>query len=348
MTHIHRFVRAGFALLLLCLAQPAAAQIRTLKGTVLSGKDIDAFVRRQMDSLKIPALSIAIIQSGRMMYYKATGVKNDRGEPVDSNTLFEAASMTKPVFAYAVHRLVQQGRISLDTPLCRYYPYDDIEYDDRYKRITARMVLSHTTGFPNWRGGGGSPLTIGFEPGSKYGYSGEGYEYLGLVVRHLLNKKVQEVVEQEVFRPLLINNAFLVTNQYVQDHLADGLRDNTEWGWNNPFLRPNVAYSLYTEAREYAKFVMGLMRENRSSTGVFAQMASPQAQADSNKWACLGVFMEPTPYGPKYSHSGNNNNRYNSNFEFYGERDLGYVFFMNCHQEPEFTRRLNRFLEQGG
>lgn len=340
-----KFVQAGFVLLLLCLTQKGAAQIKTLKGKSLSAKEIDTFILQQMDSLKIPALFIAIIQNGRVMYYKATGVKNDKQEVVDTNTVFEAASMTKPVFAYAVHKLIEEGQLKLDSPLYKYYPYDDIDYDDRYKLLTARMVLSHTTGFPNWRNGG--ELTIKSDPGTKYGYSGEGFEYLGLVVKHLLGKKIQDIVEEEVFRPLFINNSFLIKNKYVLDHLADGLKDNKEWGRNNIWLQPHVALSLCTDAKEYAKFVIQLMKESRSSKSVFQQMSVPQIQIEPNKWSCLGIFMEQTVYGSKYYHSGNNNNRYNSNFEFYKDQDLGYVFFINCHKEPAFTKRLNEFLVNG-
>jgi CubicO group peptidase (beta-lactamase class C family) len=328
------------------VAQHATAQIKNLKGKELSGRAIDSFILSQMDSLKIPALSIAIIQNGRIMYYKATGIKNDRQEAIDTNTLFEAASITKPVFAYAVHKLVQDGRMNLDSPLYRYYPYDDMDHDNRYKLITARMVLSHTTGFPNWRGGGGGELSINFEPGTKYGYSGEGFDYLGLVVKHLLGKNMQDIVEEHVFHPLSIHNSFLIKNKYVLDHLANGLKDNKEWGWNNLWLRPNIALTLCTEAKEYAKFVIRLMKESNAPNSVFRQMSVPQMQVEPNKWVCLGLFMEQTPYGPKYSHSGNNNNRFNSNFEFYKDHDLGYVFFMNCHQEPELTKRLNRFLKK--
>jgi CubicO group peptidase (beta-lactamase class C family) len=281
------------------------------------------------------------------VYYKATGIKNEKRDPIDTATVFEAASMTKPVFAYAVHKLVQKGVLSLDTPLYKYYPYDDIDQDDRYKCITARMVLSHTAGFPNWRGAGGSELTIMFEPGTKYSYSGEGYEYLGLVVKHLTKKSIQDIVDQEVLQPLSIRNTCLIKNKYVQEHLADGWKDNKEWGNNGNCLRPHVAFSLCTEAKEYAKFVIALMNESRSSKSLFQQMAVPQVQAEANKWACLGFFMENTPYGPKFRHAGNNNNRYNSNFEFYKEHDLGYVFFMNCHKEPAFTKRLNAFLTDG-
>jgi CubicO group peptidase (beta-lactamase class C family) len=321
------------------------AQIKTLKGKTLSTKEVDSFVQNQMDSLKIPALSIAIIQKGKVVYYKATGVKNEKQESIDTTTVFEAASMTKPIFAYAVHKLVKNQQLSLDTPLYRYYPYDDIDYDARYKLITARMVLSHTSGFPNWRNGG--ELRINSDPGTKYGYSGEGFEYLGLVVKHLLNKKIQDVVEQEVFRPLSINNSFLIKNQYVLDHLTDGLKDNKEWGRNNLWLQPHVALSLCTEAKEYAKFVIKIIKESKSSSSIFQQMSVPQMQIEPNKWICLGLFMEQTLYGPKYYHSGNNNNRYNSNFEFYKDQDMGFVFFINCHKEPAFTKRLNDFLENG-
>jgi len=337
------FITAGFSVLSFCFMMQSNAQIKTLSGRTLETKSIDSFIRYQMDSLKIPALSIAIIQKGKVIYYKATGVRNEKHEAIDTATLFEAASMTKPVFAYAVHKLIQQGKLSLDTPLYRYYPYNDISYDDRYKLITARMVLDHTTGFPNWRDG--RELTIGSDPGTNYGYSGEGYVYLGFVVSHLIHKPIEDITNQEVFRPLGIRNSYLIENKYVLDHLADGKKDNKEWGRNGPWQGPNVASSLRTEAKEYAKFVIELMRENRSSGTVFQQMSAPQMKIDSNKWVCLGIFMEQTPYGIAYSHGGNNNNRYNSNFKFYKDHDLGYVFFMNCHQEQTLTKRLDKFLK---
>lgn len=344
--HLKKLVSNGVFALLLFAALVCNAQVKTLKGTILSGKDIDNFVLHQMDSLNIPGLSIAIIQNEKIVYYKAAGIKNEEKDTVDPNTVFEAASMTKPVFAYALLKLSQKGMIDLDIPLYQYYPYNDIDYDNRYKSITARMVLSHTTGFPNWRNTGGK-LTINFEPGTKYGYSGEGFQYLQLVVSHITHKKIEDIIAQEVFAPFSMSNSFLIKNQYIQEHLADGMKDNTEWGKNFLWQEPNMAYSLCTEAKDYTKFVIELMKESRLSTGTFQLMSVPQVQSEPNKWSCLGIFMEQTPYGPKYSHSGNNNNRYNSNFEFYKDRGLGYVFFMNCHNEPAFTKRLNKFLETG-
>lgn len=331
--------------LLLCVSHSTVAQIRTLKGDNLTAIDVDRFIKSQMDSLEIPAMSIAIVEDGRMVYYQASGVKNNEKQTIDTNTLFEAASMTKPVFAYAVHKLIKKEVLDLDTPLYKYYPYEDIQYDNRHKLITARMVLSHTTGLPNWRDG--SKLAFIAAPGDKYGYSGEGYEYLGKVVGHLTGKKLEDIIEEEVFNLFEIKNSYMIKNKYVEEHLADGLKDNQYWGKNRLWLQPGVAFSLCTESKEYAKFLIALIRESGSSGSIFQAMSLPQLEVDPQKSIGLGVFIEKTSYGLKYSHSGNNNNRYNSNFAFYKDSKIGFVFFMNCHKELAFTKRLNDFLING-
>src|SRR5262249_49289907 len=133
--------------------------------------ELDRFVRAYLEYYKIPGISIAVIKDFEVVYHRGFGVKNTATrEPVDDDTVFEAASMTKPVFAYTVLRLVDRGVLDLDTPLYTYLPYEDIAHDDRYKLITARMVLTHRTGFPNWRTG---KLDIKFTPGTQVSYSGE-------------------------------------------------------------------------------------------------------------------------------------------------------------------------------
>jgi CubicO group peptidase (beta-lactamase class C family) len=112
------------------------------------------------------------------------------GEKVNDLTLYEAASITKPVFAFAVQRLAERGVIDLDKPLYLYLPYEDIAYDDRYKLMTARHVLTHRTGFPNWRSmNEDGKLNLKFTPGTGYGYSGEGFEYLKMVIEKITGKK---------------------------------------------------------------------------------------------------------------------------------------------------------------
>lgn len=339
-----------FLLVMVCVSQGLYAQIKTLQGMNLSFSEVDKFVRHQMDSLQIPALSIAIINDNKIVYYQAAGIKNAKNEHIDNQTVFEAASMTKPVFAYTVHKLVKEHVLSLDTPLYKYYPYEDIKYDERYKLITARMVLSHTTGFPNWRQD--NRLTINVTPGTRFGYSGEGYEYLGLVISHLTGKKIDVLIQEYVFDPLSIKNSYLVYNDYVKDHITDGLKDNKDWGRNGAALQPHVAYSLYTDAKEYAKFVMELIKESGAANSIFQTMAVPQMEIEAAEpglkdSVCLGVFVEQTPYGLKYLHGGNNDNRYTSIFEIYKDSKIGVVYFMNCSKQGEFTKRLNQFLISG-
>ena len=112
-------------------------------------EELDRFVQAYLEYYKIPGISVAVIKDSRVVYHRGFGVKNTAtAEPVTRDTVFEAASMTKPVFAYTVLRLVDRGVLKLDTPLYTYLPYPDIADDDRYKLITARMVLTHRTGFP--------------------------------------------------------------------------------------------------------------------------------------------------------------------------------------------------------
>ncbi len=340
-------------LLLVCVCniQTLFAQVKTLKGENLSAAAIDEFIANQMDSLQIEAISIAIIRNNKIVYYKATGTKNAAKVPIDDKTIFEAASMTKPVFSYTVLNLVSENILSLDTPLYKYYPYPDIAYDDRYKLITARMVLDHTTGFPNKREN--NKLTINFTPGTKFDYSGEGYEYLSQVIEHLTGKKIDALMQKYAFDKMSMKNAYLTYNDYVAGHLADGISDNGR-ARNKPYMQPHVAYSLYTESREYAKFVMKLINESDSQKSIFQMMSVPQVEiheADMDPKLRismgLGVFVQNTPYGLKYFHGGSNGNCYNSLFGFWKDLKMGTVYFIAGCKQGEFARRFDEFITTG-
>jgi CubicO group peptidase (beta-lactamase class C family) len=106
-----------------------------------------------LEKSDVPGLSIALVREGRIVWSGAFGISNaNTRKPVTSTTIFEAASLSKPVFAYAVLRLVDEGKLNLDTPLNKYLGNNyDVVNDERINLITARNVLSHTSGFPNWR-----------------------------------------------------------------------------------------------------------------------------------------------------------------------------------------------------
>lgn len=339
----------------LCYSQSIESsreKIKTIDGKGFRTQtEIDRFLRSQMDTLNIVGLSFAMIEDAKVVYYRAMGVMDkEKSKQIDKHTLFEAASMTKPVFTYAVLKLVQKGVLSLDTPLYKYYPYKDIAHDERYKLITARMVLTHTSGLPNWRHEKFRELTIDTEPGSKFEYSGEAFGYLGLVVEYLKVKNLQEILQEEVFTPLEMKQSFMIWNDTLAAHKAMGYEKGIATQVFKP-LRPHPAGTLHTEALDYAKFVIELMKEDNEENSIFRQMSLPLVEGkaptkgdpNSGIWVGLGIFIEKTPFGIKYQHGGNNGD-FMGYFQFFKEQRSGYVFFMNCDKMPQFMTNLNQFL----
>ena len=162
---------------------------------------LDKLVPALMSETKLPGLSLALIRDGQLLWRRAYGVKDAVSRaPVDHDTVFEAASMSKPVFAYAVMKLRERGLLDLDLPLTKYTTARFLEGDSRLELITARQILSHTAGFQNWRSDA-APLKIHFTPGERYQYSGEGYSYLQSVVTHLAGEPFDPFMRRLLLAP---------------------------------------------------------------------------------------------------------------------------------------------------
>ena len=147
---------------------------------------LETGIPRMMAEFNVPGLSIAVIRDGAIAWRRGCGVRSRTSSAaVDIDTVFEAQSMSKPVFAYRVMKLCEMGVLDLDAPLTRYTPDRYIENDVRLDLVTARRVLSHTTGWPNWRKLD-DPLRFNFTPGERWSYSGEGYAYLQSVITRLV------------------------------------------------------------------------------------------------------------------------------------------------------------------
>src|SRR5690606_19586367 len=163
---------------------------------------INAVTPALMEDASVPGVSVALVQDHEIAWLGQYGVTSaDDPKPVTAKTLFEAASMSKPAFALVVLRLVEEGVLDLDTPLADYLGRPYIEDEPLHKRITARMVLSHRTGFPNWRPGGwrkGGPLPVKFVPGTGYGYSGEGFLFLQRVIEHLTGQTTEDLTREHL------------------------------------------------------------------------------------------------------------------------------------------------------
>jgi len=333
------------------------SKIKTINGSYVSFSEMDKFLHSQMDSMKLPGLSIAIINDAKIIYHRTFGVTNvDTKEKVSEETLFDAGSMSKTPFTYLVMKMIEQGILNLDTPLYTYLPYPDIAYDERYKLITARMVLCHTSGFPNWRIlNKDQKLNIKFAPGTQFLYSGEGFEYLANVVAHLKNiqkNDLQHLFEEEVSSPLGMQYAYYTWNDYVANHQATGHFDGkVSWGWGLSATKPDfgAAYSLQTEAISYAKFIIAIIKEVGLKKETYDEMLKARIKIPSESdsaWYCLGIKMKPTRFGYEYMHDGYDRNFYSA-FMFNKDQKFGYVFFSNSNKGFDFNKKLVPFLTNG-
>ena len=250
-----------------CAKEPAEETLDTI---------LEREIPRLLEASNVPGLSMAVVQDGRIFWKKAFGVKSRQtNEPVDENTMFEAASLTKTVTAYAAMRLVEREELDLDRPLFEYFPdkeYPKLAKDERYKKITARLVLTHTTGLPNW----GSRLMR--DPGIQYAYSGEGFLYLGRTIEQISGLSLQEFAQKEIFVPLGMAHTSYVWNE---TYAANGACGHDRHGKANELrknLSPNGGASLLTTATDYATFICALLNAQGLSEETIDQMTSSQVQ----------------------------------------------------------------------
>ena len=332
-----------------------ADYFNSLSGKKITMPEMDKYLKTQMDSIGLPGLSIAIINDAKIIYYQTLGITNvDTKEKVSEETLFDAGSMSKTPFTYLVMKMVEKGKLDLDKPLYTYLPYPDIAYDDRYKLITARMVLCHTSGFPNWRFlNDDKKLDIKFTPGTQFLYSGEGFEYLANVLAHIMNiqkNDLQQLFEKEVSIPLEMKYAYYTWNDYVAKHQATGHVDGkVHWGYGINANNPNfyAAYSLQTEAESYAKFLIAMINEVGLKKETFNEMLKIYVKTptkNDNSSFGLGIIIRPSEFGNLYLHDGYNLNFYSA-FMFNKEQKFGYVFFTNCNKGFDFNKKLEEFLK---
>ena len=316
--------------------------------------ELDSFIASYQDFYVIPGVSLAIIKDGKVVYHKTYGSKNSvTGEAVNNKTLFEAASITKPVFAFAVCRLAEKGIIDLDTPLYNYLPFDDIAHDERYKLITARHVLTHQTGFPNWAWGNpDGKIDIKFTPGTGYGYSGEGFEYLKRVVNKITGKDVEYVVKEEVLDPLGIKNTYFSENDYMRTHVANGHYGRFATPANLP-SGPGMAWSMHTEAMDFSNFALGLLERRVLSAETYEDLFKAHTVVDDDdiregweQYFGLGISMEKTPFGPSFGHGGNNGD-FKCLFKIYTELNSGFIIFTNSNRGDKLFNALEEYLITG-
>ena len=302
---------------------------------------IDAFIQAYMAYFEIPGASLAITEQGDLVYHQVYGVKNSlTNEPVDEKTLFEAGSVTKPLFGFLVMRLAERGVIDLDKPLHLYLPFEDVAHDERYKLITARHVLSHQTGFPNWaRRNEEGQFDLSFTPGTEFRYSGEAFEYLKRAVVEITGKEMAVLVQEEVVGPLGLANTYFEGTDQVAKRSANGHYD-----FQPREVRlleaPMMAFSMVTEANAFSTFLLALRNREGLRPETYEEMLSPlSTRQDGAQWG-LGFQMAETPAGWVYKHGGSTSRGFICFFGFYEDLDVGFFLMTNSHMGGELAVSL--------
>lgn len=314
---------------------------------------LDDLVPALMARHHVPGVAIAGIADRRLAWTRAYGVRRAGApERVTSATLFEAASMSKPVGAFAALKLVDQGRLDLDRPLHEYLGRPYVPDAPLHLQITARMALSHTTGFPNWRAGGwrqGGPLPVQAPPGTTFTYSGEGYTYLQRVIEHLTGEPFEPYLQRTLLSPLGITTGGFSWRDSFAAIAAAGHNDRGEpMASRELFREANTAYSFYCSPSEYARFVVEMLRRDPptphslSPAGLAAMLtpttatanAKPLIRRDGSRPISshygLGWAIDLTSSGLRARHSGANGTGFRCYCEFYPDRGTGIVIMTNA------------------
>jgi len=372
MSRFRSVLGCSSAVCLAACATPAAVvvpQTYTIsQAPALSATQMDALVQAAMQRFELPGLSIAFIDDGAIVYERKLGLADTETDaPITPNSVFQVASLSKPVFAYLVMRMADRGVIDLDRPLWEYRPMAGLVHEPNYKQITARMVLSHRTGFPNWRWFDPIPEGRDIQRGSMYmktepgtfSYSGEGYNWLAEIVAQETGRSLltlDELFQQEMVAPLNLDNAAFVQTPYIEANAVtghiDGKPNYREWPRSFPEDTPQTfgaAGRLHTDAAIYARFLVALMDgiglSQEAQRAMFSKATDIPVDDNMRKtsgeigWT-LGLSIKQGASGQYFAHGGSNGD-FKSGFAIDPERGDGFVFVTNSDRGDE----LNAWLE---
>jgi CubicO group peptidase (beta-lactamase class C family) len=257
-------------------------------------QNTDAFsanteIQKLLDENRIPALGIGVIKGGKLTEVKVFG-ELKRGETAPFNTIFNVASLTKPIVVMTALKLASAGKLNLDEPLDKYWIDPDIKNDARHKKLTVRLVLSHQTGFANWRWLNKSKkLEFAFDPGTKYQYSGEGFEYLRKALENKFKKPLEQLADELIFKPLEMRDTRFFWDAGMNEaRFAVGYdaKGNAYKIYKN--TKANAADDLLTTVEDYGKFLVSVMNGDGLSKEIFAEMTHHQVKTKENKYFGLG------------------------------------------------------------
>jgi CubicO group peptidase (beta-lactamase class C family) len=324
---------------------------------------LESLTPQWMKELKVPGVAISVIKNFELVWSKGFGVTDAVGlASVSERTVFEACSMSKPVFAFLVLKLVEKGKLDLDKPLSDYLNEPFVSVDDGYARLmTARMILAHTSGLPNWRKGGEEregPLPLYFKPGTKFSYSGEGIYYLQRVIEHITQEPLAAFAKGNLFDKLGMASTSYVWTAGLDPQIATGHDAAGVCLKRSRYTHADAAYTLYTTPGEYAKFIIHIMKPNTEGEFSLAaqmtnEMRTHQVRMDTRDvidrpgrslglcaYRGLGWVIDATIAGDIVYHSGSNQTGFTCYSQFDMQEGSGIVIMTNGKNGSELWSRL--------
>ena len=242
----------------------------------------------------VPALGVGIIEDGVLRQVKVYG-ELSIDTPAPYNAIFNVASLSKPITTLLILQLVSSGDWDLDEPLYHYWVDPDVEDDPMHKKLTTRHVLTHQTGFDNWRRMNESKkLTFNFEPGTQVKYSGEGFEYLRHAIENKFEQTIDALVRSVVFIPFGMDDSRLLwdeefhVSRYAEEHNQDGepyrLLKRTE--------NACASDDVLTTVEDYCLFGVHAMNGSGLSKEIHDDMLRLQAITKTNEGFGLGWYIK--------------------------------------------------------
>ncbi|HBF36776.1 MAG TPA: hypothetical protein DDW50_05595 [Firmicutes bacterium] len=264
---------------------------------------LDSFIATKMKEHLVPGLSMVILDNRKILYRKGFGVKNSKtGEPIDVHTIFQAASFSKTLTAYAAMLLVEQGKLALDTPLNRYLKKPYLPDPDDANRITLRMILNHTSGLSN--DSDGDDREVYFTPGSQFSYSGAGFRYLQEVIENVTHMPFESYMKQTIFVPLQMNSSTFVFQKKLLPLMASGHEAGIAFPIDKKDV--NAAYSLLTTPTDMAKFIKEILNPTLLKSTTVAKMLQPTVKWQNQIYWGLGFGILKSSNEDFFWHWGNN------------------------------------------
>ena len=342
---------------------------------------VAALAREAMRETGARGLAVAVIDGGKVASVQAFGERNAKGEPLTTDTVMYGASITKAVFAYTVMQLVDEGKIALDKPVADYLAkplpeygnldaygnWGDLAGDERWRKITPRILLTHSSGFANFSWDEpDQKLKFRFDPGSRYSYSGEGIILLQFAIEQGLGMKLGDEMQRRVFDRFGMTNSSMMWRPDFARNLADGWKADGSVEPHDERSRPRAAGSMDTSIADLAKFAAGFMRGDGISAKSRAEMLKaqlpittrsqfPNTQPElppAERWkdlaAGLGVVTFNGPQGRGFFKGGHNDSTANMWACVEQGRRCVVVLSNDVRAEKAFPKLVDSILGQTG